>query len=72
MTKLSKLAKIQRLTHNPLLMVNGCNPIPLGGKVYKYGRGELQRHDIIPFYEQFQTLYKESTKQTAPESCFWS
>ena len=49
-------------------MVNGCNPIPLGGKVYKYGRGELQRHDIIPFYEQFQTLYKESTKQTAPQN----
>ena len=59
------LTQLQCQTHNPLLMVRGCNPIPEEAKRGKYGRGESS---ILPAYEQFHSLYKAALKQTATKN----
>lgn len=60
-SKASQLSEILHRTRNPLLMINGCNPIPEEAKTGKYGRGESP---ILPAYQKFQELFAEANKVT--------
>lgn len=61
----ANLTQLLAQTRNPLLMVRGCNPIPEDAKRGKYGRGESRN---LPFYEQFQALYKEAITFTGSKN----